>query len=189
MQEKTRLLTVNSFTCCDYCITIFFFSSSLCVLCSAHHPRCSSQLLHGRLAQPTLLSRPELQRGAASLPVLPSRQVSGSYGYILLHIILQMPSYAKPNFPIVPQQKAQNRKHGREHGHQPDRTWLLLITQLTSQQSSKLARQRWRWFICFFIWPPLFIYVRFVRLGYTSSVTPSVTFTQPFRIKSSLGHS
>lgn len=52
---------------------------SLCVLCSAHHPRCSGKLLHGRHAQPTLLSRPELQRGAASLPVLPSRQVRTSY--------------------------------------------------------------------------------------------------------------
>lgn len=47
-------------------------------------------------------------------------------------------------FLFVLQQKAKNRQYGREHGHKPYGTRLLLVSQFTGQQSGKLARQGWR---------------------------------------------
>lgn len=46
------------------------------VFCSAHHTRRGSELLHGWDVQSAVLPWPELQRGAPSLTVLPTWQVS-----------------------------------------------------------------------------------------------------------------
>lgn len=74
------------------------------------------------------------------------------------------------------QQKAQNREHGGEHGHQPDRTRLLLVTQLASKQPGKLARQRRRWFSCL----PAFIYLPLRGWGGGIGLGHSLTVILPF---------